>query len=353
MRAAAEELFPFGVTLFLVVLSLAGVDRMLQRASASAEHRKFRNQWIMLGLSLVGLIAVVIALPIEGARRDQLLNLIGLILSAGIALSSTNFLGNVMAGLMLRAVRNFRTGDFIQVGEHFGRVSERGLFHTEIQTEERDLTTLPNLFLVTNAVRVIRSTGTIVAAKVSLGYDAQRARVEDCLVLAAKEVGLKDPFVQVIELGDFSVTYRVAGLLTEVKQLVSFRSGLRKASMDALHNAGIEIVSPTFMNTRELDPEQPVIPKRTARDTSPLRNEAPEALIFDKADEAEALETRRQRLASLAEHLELARGELSGIDDEKERAQREAKIKRLEARHQALEREVEARQDLMSQLDKD
>ena len=46
------------------------------------------------------------------------------------------FIGNVMAGLMLRAVRNFRTGDFVRVEKHFGRVTERGLLHTEIQTED-------------------------------------------------------------------------------------------------------------------------------------------------------------------------------------------------------------------------
>ena len=39
----------------------------------------------------------------------------------------------------------------------FGRVTERGLFHTEIQTEDRDLVTLPNLYLVTNPVKVVRT----------------------------------------------------------------------------------------------------------------------------------------------------------------------------------------------------
>jgi len=34
------------------------------------------------------------------------------------------------------------------VGDYFGRVTERGLFHVEIQTEDRDLATLPNMFLV-------------------------------------------------------------------------------------------------------------------------------------------------------------------------------------------------------------
>ena len=52
--------------------------------------------------------------------------------------------------------------------DHFGRVSERGLFHTEIQTQDRDLTMLPNLYLVTHPVTAIRSSGTIVSSIVTV-----------------------------------------------------------------------------------------------------------------------------------------------------------------------------------------
>ena len=69
----------------------------------------------MLLLSALGLLVVVLALPLSDATRAQLLNLAGIVMSAGVALASTTFIGNVMAGLMLRAVRNFRTGDFVRV----------------------------------------------------------------------------------------------------------------------------------------------------------------------------------------------------------------------------------------------
>ena len=58
--------------------------------------------------------------------RGQLLALLGLALTAVIALSSTTFVANAMAGLMLRSVKSFRPGDFIRVGEQSGRVTERG-----------------------------------------------------------------------------------------------------------------------------------------------------------------------------------------------------------------------------------
>ena len=78
------------------------------------------------------------------STRGQIITLMGLVITGVIALSSTSFVANIMAGLMLQVVKSFKPGDFVRVGEYFGRVTERGLFHVEIQTEDRDLTTLPN-----------------------------------------------------------------------------------------------------------------------------------------------------------------------------------------------------------------
>jgi len=271
---------------------------------------------------------------------------VGIVLSAGIALSSTTFLGNMMAGLMLRAVRNFRLGDFIGVQEHFGRVSERGLFHTEIQTEERNLVTLPNLYLVTNPVTTVRSSGTIVAATVSLGYDVPRARIEERLLEAARNANLEDPFVTTQELGDFSVTYRIAGLLTEVKSLISARSRLRGAMLDSLHGGGIEIVSPIFQNQRKLEPEQVFIPKVAPKKAARVEEEAPvpEEILFDKAEQAEAEEAIERTIGSVSDEIKEVDAALkSAAEEEKpalerKRLQLEQERERLSA---TLEKEKE------------
>jgi small-conductance mechanosensitive channel len=234
---------------------------LFRREGALLSEDRLRRQLIIILLCAAAVVAVILALPLSETTRGQLLALLGLLLSAAIALSSTTLIGNAMAGIMLRAVGNFRLGDFVQTGEHFGRVSERGLFHVEIQTEDRDLTTLPNLYLISNPMKVVRSSGTIVSAHVSLGYDVPRAQIEGLLLEAAQTAGLAEPFVQIFELGDFSVTYRAAGLLQEVKELLPARSRLRAAMLDTLHRSGIEIVSPSFMNQRALPPEKVFIPE--------------------------------------------------------------------------------------------
>jgi small-conductance mechanosensitive channel len=292
----------------------------------------------MLGFSLAAAIAIIMVLPISDNSRAQLLGLIGVLLSAAIALSSTTFLGNIMAGVTLRAVRAFRTGDFIRVGEHFGRVSERGLFHVEIQTEDRDLTTLPNLFLVTQPVTVVHSTGTIVSTTLSLGYDVPQSRIKDRLLEAARQAGLEESFVQILELGDFSVTYRIAGLYKEVKQILSKRSELRAKVLEALHGAGIEIVSPTFMNTRAIPEGRLFIPSVKKRSAAEPKETEPESIVFDKAEHAELLEELHERLKRMSEEIKEQEDLLGKQDEDEEKARIEHQIERMRTQRERLER---------------
>ena len=321
LEAALKSLEP-AVPLLLVLAAVMGVlflvKHLLERRLGAVPDSRFRIQLVMLALSLAGMLAVILALPVSDTLRGQLLGLMGILLSASIALSATTFLGNALAGVLLRVVGGFRMGDYVRVGEHSGRVSERGLFHTEIQTEDRDLTTLPNLYLVTNPVRVVRSSGTILSTRVSLGYDLPRRSVEAALLEAGEKAGLEEPFVQVDELGDFSVVYRVAGLLAEVKHILSARSRLREAVMDCLHGAGIEIVSPNFMNTRALAPDARFVPAAggVAERVEPPAEELPEEVIFDKAEEAETREELDAARAGEAEDLRQPSGPEREGDDE-------------------------------------
>ena len=293
-----------------VALVLTALSRILHLGTGGESGKRFRNQLIMLGAWFLALLILILGLPLDPQLRQQLLGLLGIVLSAAIALSGSTLLGNAMAGIMLKAVRNFRSGDFISMGDHFGRVTERGLFHTEIQTPDRDLTTLPNLLLATSAVKVVRSSGTVVSATVSLGYDLPHGRVEELLLEAAAAIGLQDPFAQILELGDFSVTYRIAGLLEETKQMLTYRSRLRGAILDVLHAAKVEIVSPDFTNARVIKSGEVFIPTQVdevVASSSP--DAAPVDVVFDKAEEAESLDRLRERLAGTEEELQTVRKE--------------------------------------------
>jgi small conductance mechanosensitive channel len=273
-------------------------------------ERKFPRQIILLGLMIAGLLTIAFTLPINEGSRNQLIGLIGLLISGIIAFSSTSIVSNLMAGILLRITRPFRTGDFIRVADHFGRVSERGLFDTEIQTETRELIALPNTFLITNAVTTIRSSGTIISATVSLGYDAHHSQVESSLIKAAEKCGLEEPFVHILELGNFAVTYRISGLLTEVKRLITARSNLYQNILDTLHDRDIEIMSPNIMNQRRIPDDKKVIPIMAIEQTPEEKVNA-EEIAFDKAEAAEIVDKAKQDVIKEIEELEAAINEAS------------------------------------------
>lgn len=324
MLSSIHNYIPLLVAVAVVTLILWGAFMLLLgRHPEIGAEAKLPRQLIMLLVSASGFLVVLLMIPMSEVTRGHVLSLLGIVLTGVIALSSTTFVANAMAGLMLRLVKSFRHGDFIRIGEQFGRVSERGLFHTEIQTEDRDLTTFPNLFLVNNPVTVVRSSGTIISATLSLGYDIPRKTIEELLKQAAEEAELHDPFVLVKELGDFSVTYKIAGFLPEIKQLLTVRSNLRKKVMDILHENGIEIVSPTIMSQRRIEERVKIIPKKEREVVieEPLGiEELPETIIFDKAEEAEEVE-------ALGHNLEILHKQLNALKDSRKSADEAEKMR--------------------------
>ena len=142
----------FSIVQFVLTTLVPGAilyfaNRQLAGYFATRPHLKIRHQLIQTAAIVVAILFLILLMPIDTGLRDQLLRLYGLVISATIALSSTTLVGNMMAGVMLRVIGNCKPGNYITVGDYFGRISEMDLFHTEIQTEERDLTTLPNLAL--------------------------------------------------------------------------------------------------------------------------------------------------------------------------------------------------------------
>ena len=306
---------PLLATIAIIVLILWFADWLLVRRASLTAKSRLPGQVVMMLLSAIALISIVLALPVSESTRSDLLGLLGLVLTGVIALSSTTFVSNAMAGLMLRSEQNFRHGDFIRTGDYFGRVTERGLFHTEIQSEDRDLITLPNLYLASSPVTVVRSSGTIISCNLSLGYDVPHHQVQLLLKEAAVTSELQEPFVQIMSLDDFSISYRVSGYYAEVKHLLTMRSRLHQEVLDGLHRADIEIVSPAFMNQRQFTDGKKFMAAPKQRDPFETVHPSPESLIFDKADKAEKVRILKDESKNLIEEIQLLKEQLEGLEE--------------------------------------
>lgn len=320
----------------IAVIGIAiGLNMLARKHYADKSALQTRLQVIQAGLVLVSLILIILIAPMGDSRRGQILSLLGIVLSAAVALSSTTVLGNAMAGLMLRSIRAFKPGDYITIGEHTGRVTEMDLLHSEIQTEDSDLTTLSNIYLVSHPFKVIRSQeGTIISVNIGLGYDVPRTRIEELLIPAIKDAGLEEPYVQIIDLGDFSVLYRAAGLLRPAKGIISTRSKLRAKTLDALHAGGVEIVSPNFMNTRAIT-DQVFIPKMPAQ-VKETEQSSPDDVVFAKADEAESLESMRERHKAMLDKMAEIAEQLKAVTEDTEKEKLTDQIAKIQARAEKL-----------------
>jgi small conductance mechanosensitive channel len=328
----------------VLFFALRLIDRALERR---AQVTQFSRQLTLIALTVLAALIALLALPDSIAGNQEVIQLVGIAATVLVTLSSQTLVANAMAGLMLRSVKSFRPGDFVKVDSHFGRVSERGLFHIEIQTAQRDLVTLPNQFLLTRPMTVVRSSGTVITADVSLGYDAAHQVIEPLLIQAAERAGLDEPFVQVLELGDYTVTYRISGFLTDVKTLFTAQSTLRRRILDTLHDDAVEIASPMLLAYRALAEGKGIMP---AIDAAVLthredeESEAPADLIFDKAEEAEAEDRAKGELDELRAAEKSLEHEAKKCD-ELERPKVEARLEETRAEIEALEAELTAMEE--------
>jgi small-conductance mechanosensitive channel len=324
----------------LVFVALFFVLHLVLRWRYKEEHKKtLLSQLLFFALAVIAVVSIVVSMPINTTLRAQILGLFGILLSAAIALSSTTLLGNALAGLMMRGVRNFRLGDFVELAGNFGRVTERGLFHIEIQTANRNLVTLPNMIMVTNPLEVYQPSGTMITTRVSLGYDTGHEMIKGLLIEAAQKAGLHDPFVHILELGDFSVLYKVSGLLEQTENLLSMRSKLNEEVLTTLHEASVEIVSPVFENQRNVQSQTfiPKIDKPVAvRDMMPQAEKS----AFDKADKASNLAAREEELAANEARVSRLKEELDAVQNDQQKSKLEKEIAQLQKNQETIAGEI-------------
>ena len=299
MEGLTEPLIQWGRPVLIAIAVTWLGYWLLSKTFISQPNNRLFRQLAYVALFSFAFLLLVALLPINTQTKDYIFEISKYALPAVIALSSTTFVANAMAGLSLKMMGTFHTGDFIHVGDHFGRITTKALLHTEIQSEDRDLVSLPNLYVINNPVKVVDQTGTLISADLSLGFDLNRRRARDLLIKAAEDIELTDPFVHIMEIGDFSVRYRITGFLKDVSKIVSKRSELKAAALDALHEGNVEVMTPSVMAQRPMAPDARVLPPRDVSDDGDADSGQAEKLMFDKAELAARIEKFREQVTAL------------------------------------------------------
>ncbi len=188
---------------------------------------------------------------------------IGLIVSLG----SSTVIGNIIAGMVITYMRPFKLGDRIKLNDTVGNVIEKSAFVTRIKTPKNEMVTIPNSFIMsghtTNYSASCRNFGLIIHSEVSIGYDVPWRKVHQLLIDAALNtqgvVPDPKPFVLETSLSDWYPVYQINAYVKDADKVPQIYSDMHQNVQDTFNKAGIEIMSPHYIATR--DGNETTIPK--------------------------------------------------------------------------------------------
>ncbi len=192
--------------------------------------------------------AFLFVLNTFGVRTTSFVAVIGAAgLAIGLALQGT--LSNVAAGVMIVMFRPIKVGDFVVIDGQTGTVKEITLNFTELAEVSNVQIIIPNANVWGNTI-VNYSAYPVRRVEWVFGvsYGANLARAEEVILstITADPRAKADPapFIQVTNLGDFSVDFTVR-VWCDSGDFWAFKTDMTRKVKEALDAAGIEIPFPT------------------------------------------------------------------------------------------------------------
>ncbi len=176
-----------------------------------------------------------------------------------VSLGSSTVIGNIIAGLVITYMRPFKLGDRIKLNDTTGNVIEKTPFVTRLRTPKNEVVTIPNSFIMSshtvNYSASARQFGLIIHTTVTIGYDAPWRQVHQLLINAARLTpGVLEhpkPFVLETDLQDYYPCYQINAYIKDADRQAQIMSDLHQNIQDIFNEAGVEIMSPQFVATRD------------------------------------------------------------------------------------------------------
>lgn len=259
-------------TVIVIFLLTRLVIRLISGLFQQAERGDLTLPWVhsdtaratrYLVIVLMWLIAIVVAYPyVPGSDTDAFKG-ITVLLGVMVSLGSAGLVNQIMSGLVVIYSRALKPGEFVQVGDDLGIVSDVGMLSTKLITRKKEEITIPHAVLVgTKTVNFSRHAvngQAQISTTVTIGYDAPWRQVHELLLAAAHRTnGVREepaPRVWQRALSNFYVEYELIVNLDHPEQRLAMLSELHTHIQDAFNEAGVQIMSPAF----ESQPEKKVI----------------------------------------------------------------------------------------------
>lgn len=199
------------IAVFIIGRWLVGfIIKMVKRAMANSNIDNTLASFIgnVLYYLLFALL-IIITLGSLGINTNSIIAVLGgLTLALGLAMQDS--LGNLAAGIMIILLRPYRLGDFVEINDETGQVTEIKIFHTQLITLYRKVIYVPNSEVIGgNIVNYSQQDLYRFDMTFGIGYSDNIGKARDILleIMAEDDRILKDPVPEVFvgELGDSSI----------------------------------------------------------------------------------------------------------------------------------------------------
>jgi len=212
-------------------------------------------------LILIVAMAAVVVFPYLPGFDSPAFRGISVFLGILFSLGSTSAIANVVGGVILIYTRAFQQGDLIQIGDVQGIVIQKTLLVTRVCRPNNQVVTIPNSSLlnsnVTNLSVAIRELDRplILQTTITLGYDVPWREIYAAMIEAGRRTPgiLEDPapFVWQTALNDYHISYQLNAYTRDWPRVPWILSELHEHLQDACNEAGIEIMSPSYLALRD------------------------------------------------------------------------------------------------------
>ena len=226
------------------------VRRRLVNLGASYKHLDntlFNFLGNVLRYVIIG-YAFIFVLNTFGVQTTSFVALIGAAgLAIGLAMQGT--LSNVAAGVMIIFFRPVRIGDFVEINGQMGTIKDVTLNFIELASISNVQIIIPNAQVWGNTIVNYSSYDKRRAEwTFGVGYGANLKQAEqiikDTIMADPRSQTDPEPFVQVNNLGDFSVDFLVR-VWCESADYFQYQADMKRLVKEALDAGGVDIPFPT------------------------------------------------------------------------------------------------------------
>ena len=157
---------------------MAFAEKLLSKSSLSDTIKPF----IFSVLGIILKVAVILAAAgIAGVDLTIFGTIIGAsVLAIGLSLQGS--LGNLASGLLVLSIKPFKVGDWIEVNEKFGKVTEIGIFNTTVVTPGNKTLIMPNSLMTSDVITNHSERGVIrLEIDVTMPYAESFPRVKEII----------------------------------------------------------------------------------------------------------------------------------------------------------------------------